>query len=184
MTDTVLETQLALDDVMHLFREAPDPFSADYEVSPALEFLANELYANRSLRAVRLTLELPPRQVTPEVEATTRQGIGRYCNRYIREVERTLSSERWQNVGALAIGIVALGVAVLVNRALRTSSSFWSDFFSEGITVAFWVAVWYPLDNLFFGRWQRRLDLRVYRALRDLDLRVVARSPAASTGEQ
>jgi hypothetical protein len=69
--------------------------------------------------------------------------------------------------------------AVLVHRALRDSESFWSDFFSEGITVAFWVAVWYPLDNLFFGQWQQRLDTRVYRAIRELDLEIVAGSRQA-----
>ena len=69
---------------------------------------------------------------------------------------------------------------MVINRALRSSSSFWSDFFSEGVTVAFWVAVWYPLDNLFFGQWQKRVDLRVYRALRDLDLEVVSRSTASA----
>jgi hypothetical protein len=53
---------------------------------------------------------------------------------------------------------------------------FWSDFFSEGVTVASWVAVWYPMDNLFFGQWHKRLDLRVYRVLRDLNLEVVNRS--------
>ena len=71
--------------------------------------------------------------------------------------------------------MIALAAAVLVHRALRSTESFWADFFSEGITVAFWVAVWYPLDNLFFGHWQQRVDLRVYRALRDLDLEVVPR---------
>ena len=79
-------------------------------------------------------------------------------------------------LAALAIGVVALTAAVVVHRALRSSESFWADFFSEGITVAFWVAVWYPLDNLFFGHWQQRVDLGVYRARsRDLDLEVVPR---------
>jgi hypothetical protein len=176
---SVLERRVVLDDVVHLFHEAPDPFSPDYEVSPALEFLASELYAKRALRSVRLTLELPGSQITPDVVRTTSEGIRRYCNRYVREVERTRISERWRNVAALAIGVVALAAAVVVNRALRSSSSFWSDFFSEGVTVAFWVAVWYPLDNLFFGQWQKRVDLRVYRALRDLDLEVVSSSTRA-----
>ena len=163
----------------HLFQEAPDPLSPDYEVSPAIEYLATELYAKRAFRSVRLTLELPESQITPDVARTTSEGIRRYCNRYVREVERTRISERWRNFAALAIGVVALAAAVVINRALRSSSSFWSDFFSEGVTVAFWVAVWYPLDNLFFGQWQKRVDLRVYRALRDLDLEVVSRSTRA-----
>jgi hypothetical protein len=40
--------------------------------------------------------------------------------------------------------------------------------------VAFWVAVWFPLDTLLFGQWQHRLDQRIYTTIAAMDLLVVA----------
>jgi hypothetical protein len=63
-----------------------------------------------------------------------------------------------------------------VNRALSDEHSYWASLFSEGVTIGFWVAVWFPVDSLAFGQWQHRLDRRIYGMVRDLELVVVPAS--------
>ena len=51
-----------------------------------------------------------------------------------------------------------------------------------GLAIAFWVAVWFPIDSLLFGQWQHRLDGRIYRTLEKVDLEIVAVEGAGPTG--
>jgi hypothetical protein len=172
--DRTLEARVQLVDVGHLFRASDDPFHPDYDASGTLEQLAYDLYTRTSYRAVKLTLEVPATAATPDAAARLREGIGRYCERQIREYDRTRVGERSRAFLALGAALVALAIFVGINRAVRDDGSFWTELFTEGITVAFWVAVWFPLDSLVFGQWQHRLDTRIYDALRDMELTVVA----------
>jgi hypothetical protein len=84
------------------------PILARLRGEPALEVVANDLYADRSLRSVRLTIALPEDQVADDVVPSTRAAIARYCDKYLREVERTRRGEQWRNFGALAVGLLAI----------------------------------------------------------------------------
>ena len=179
MADHVLETHIRLTDVQHLFKESDDPFDPDYEASGTLEQIANELYAHTTYRSVRLTLELPPAMVTDDVRARLHAAIDRYCDRQIRDDDRNRLGERARALVALAVGLVALGLFVVLDRALRNDDSFWANFFSQGVTVGFWVALWFPVDTLVMGQWQHRLDRRIYNVVRELEL-VVVPSPAGA----
>ena len=46
------------------------------------------------------------------------------------------------------------------------------DIASEGIIVAGWVILWFPLDLLIFTGWQRRLDKRIYTVLMEADVTI------------
>jgi hypothetical protein len=176
MAERVYEARVRLEDPMYLFRECDDPFDADYDVSGTLEQIANELYAHTSFRHVRLTLELPAAHAGPETVERLRDAIGRYAERQIRDTDRTRLGERWRASVALVIALVALVLFVFVNRALSNVHSYWASLFSEGVTIGFWVAIWFPVDSLAYGQWQHRLDGRIYGMVRDLELVVV---PAA-----
>ena len=43
----------------------------------------------------------------------------------------------------------------------------------EGLSVASWVAIWWPLDQLLHASWQLRLDERSYRTLQGIHLRIL-----------
>jgi len=173
MADRVLVSRFRLEDARHLFVRADDPFSPDYEISPAIEVLAYDLYTTTGYKDVHLTLELPPEDLTPEGVERIRVAIQRYCASTARELDRTRRGERSRGLIALGAALIALACFVGINRVLRDESGFWVDVFTEGIVVAFWVALWFPLDTLLFGQWQHRLDRRIYTTLADLDLEVV-----------
>jgi len=174
----MLEARVRLVEVGHLFRASDDPFHPDDDASGTLEQLAYDLYTRTSYRSVRLTLELPAEETSADAIHRLRAAIGSYCDRRIREYDRTRVGERSRALVALAGALVALVIFVAISRAVSDANSFWFDLFTEGITVAFWVAVWFPLDLLLFGQWQHRLDTRIYDALRAMELSVVA-TPAS-----
>ena len=43
----------------------------------------------------------------------------------------------------------------------------------EGLSVAAWVAIWWPLDQLVHANWQLRLDERSYRTLQGIYLQIL-----------
>ena len=43
---------------------------------------------------------------------------------------------------------------------------------SEGLSVAGWVALWFPLELLSFTVWQHRLDKRIYTMLASMELEI------------
>jgi len=174
MADRVLEARYRLEDPRHLFKEPDDPFSPDYGTGPALDDLVNHLYTTTSYRHVHLTLELPPEETTPSAVERIRVAILRYCEQSERDLDRTRRGERSRATFAVALALVALVCFVIVNRSIRDSSDFWVEVVIEGLAVAFWVAVWFPLDSLLFGQWQHRLDQRIYRTIAEMELVVVA----------
>ena len=50
----------------------------------------------------------------------------------------------------------------------------------EGLGVASWVVIWWPLDQLLHANWQLRLDEGSYRKLQGLYLRVLPDPTAQS----
>ena len=176
MADRTLVARYRLEDPRHLFVAPPDPFSPDYGTGPVLDDVVNDLYTTTSYKHVHLTLELPPEETTPAAVDRIRVAVLRYCDQSERELDRTRRGERFRATFALAIALVALVCFVIVNRSIRDSTDFWIEVVVEGLAVAFWVAVWFPLDSLLFGQWQHRLDQRIYRTIAEMDLDVVART--------
>jgi hypothetical protein len=174
--DRVYDARVRLENPGYLFRECDDPFNVDYDSSGTLEQIAGELYAHTSFRHVRLTLELPATDTSPDSVERLRDAIRRYAERQMRDTDRTRLGERWRASVALVIALVALVLFVFLNRALSNVHSYWATLFSEGVTIGFWVAVWFPVDSLAYGQWQHRLDHRIYGMVRDLELVVVPAS--------
>jgi hypothetical protein len=79
----VLRLTLRYANIDSLF-EKPDvsPFSEDfleYGTVPGVEYIYRELQANPRLRRVETTIVLPPEQITPDLEQSTREAVRRYC---------------------------------------------------------------------------------------------------------
>jgi hypothetical protein len=181
MADRVLEATYRLVDPRHLFVAPADPFSPDYGTGPVLDDVVNDLYTTTSYKHVHLTLELPPEETTPAAVDRIRVAVLRYCDQSERELDRTRRGERFRATFALVIALTALVCFVIVNRSVQDSADFVVEVIIEGLTVAFWVAVWFPLDTLLFGQWQRRLDQRIYTTIAAMDLVVVPSTGSAAT---
>jgi hypothetical protein len=45
-------------------------------------------------------------------------------------------------------------------------------FLDEGLIIAGWVALWYPLDALLYQHWPLKRERRLYQSLRDMELKL------------
>lgn len=169
---------LRLLQVEHLF-SAPglSPFSPEYRehnYTSGIEFIADELYANTSYNRVRLTLVLPPDQITPGLETEIRTAIGRYCRGRLKDIEHQIHASRWRGRRALLLAILALIVftsaAILLASVITPENAIILGVVSEGLAIAAWVALWVPLEMLLFTVWEHRLDYKIYTLLLDMEL--------------
>lgn len=167
---------LRLNDIHHLF-EKPDlsPFSDEYMMysyTAGIEFIANELYANPSYRAVKATIVLPGDKVEPGLANRTQDAVKRYCQSRLKDIEHDIYATRWRGARALLFGFVALFAFIGASRLVYNENSLIPQIISEGLAVAGWVALWFPLEQLTFTVWQHRLDKRVYSLLMDMELAI------------
>jgi hypothetical protein len=142
---------------------------------PGIERIRHAL-ENGSLRApVGVTIELPPDQVTPELERGIRQAVQRYCDHGIARAGEELRAIMRDGMQTMVLGALLLAGFLLVSEAILRSGapSEVREFFGNGLfLVAAWVGMWYPLDTLIYSGRPHRIERRLLRALRSAEIRV------------
>jgi hypothetical protein len=172
----VLRLTLKYADINSLF-EKPDvsPFSEDfleYGTVPGVEYIYNELQANPRLRRVETTVVLPPAQITPDLEQNTREAIRRYCLARSWEVGQSERALRWRALRALAVALVLFVVYVLLQWKLEHLEILAIKVFLEGLDILIWVALWFPLDALFFGLQSYDVNSGSYKRASQMQLKI------------
>jgi len=174
---------IRLDSIDQLFN-APDinPFS-EKEVNvigeAGLVHAVRKLLAKRSLRwkAVRFVIQLPPDQVTGDLQAELPKAVHRYCRAKIEDNALTIRMSRTRSLIGLGmvtlISIVLLGlVYLLLNTVLANASQT-----AQGLVAAFtgvfiWVILWDPMEALLFQWVSPAMENRVLRKVIDVEFRV------------
>ena len=153
-----------------------DPFSDSYERyadKPGVDAIAAVLHAERPISDVRVTVELGDDE--PD-EAKTRQAleaIRRYCRIRIADLDYDLRLIRKHGVWALVVGAAAVLVLNAVANPLESSDDGLLQLIAEGLQIAAWVTLWFPINLLVYDRWYARRDQAVYRDMLKLHLSVV-----------
>jgi hypothetical protein len=179
-----VDLHLRLLRIEHLF-EPPhlDPFApelAEYDARPGLERMVSAVQRAKRKATVRVTVELPPDAVTPDLEERARGALSRECRRRIAVLDGDLDGVRRLGLRALLWGLVAVIVLDgLVGAIGQAEPGTIEDAVSTGLQTAAWVVLWFPINLLVYDRWYYRRDQRAYRTLRDVPLRVVPWRPAA-----
>ncbi len=161
-----LRVTLHYTDINSLF-ETPkvSPFSEDfneYSTVAGVEYIYNELQANPALKRVETTIVLPPEQITPDLEQRTRGALRQYCLARSREVGQSERALRWRALRALGVAIVLFVVYALIQWWLRGTKILAVSLILEGLDILIWVALWFPLDALFFGLQSYDLNSKSY----------------------
>ncbi len=168
---------LPLRAVEHLF-VAPDldPFAPDYETygeKAGIETIAGVLHAERRVRRAEAVLQLPLELVDDELEHRTVDAIARYCRVRIAELDLELLRIKRYGLRALAIGLVAVLALNALSRPLESSDDPILELISQGLQIAAWVTLWFPINVLVYDRWYSMRDQRVYTQMVLMDVSVV-----------
>jgi hypothetical protein len=185
LADDTLRVTLRLKTIEHLFMEPDlspfDPYYAPYSFAAGMDYLVGEMQRRPRTTRTELTVLLPADQIEaqPGLEARTREAIGRYAEAWASSARQTQDIEGIRARRVLAVAVVFFAVAQLVylwygrTGSVLGVSGILLDVALEGLSVAAWVVVWWPLDQLLHASWQYRLDERAYRTLQHIHFRIL-----------
>ena len=181
----MLRVTLNYKSIHWLFR-APElsPFSADYAVdsaTPGIEFIVNEMRANLSLKQVEATILLPAEQITPNLERETCDAIRRYCLARVHAVGQDQRKLHARILRSVALAVIGLFLSVGIGYPMSLETDLLPSLIGNILYFFGWVAIWYPMDAIVFGRRDLNLDAQSYQRVIEMQLRIVpVESPHAA----
>jgi hypothetical protein len=186
------ELVVQVSDINHLFTAPPTDLMAQNEAAvmgePALLRVVRKLMSARTMQAVhKLTILLPPDQITPGLEERTRLAVGRYCRLKIEDNDAQLRVMRHEAGRLLLRGILILLLCMAVS-SLFNSETFTAlppllnSTLGEGFNVIGWVMLWRPVEAYFFNPLPVRTSSAAHQFLQTLHVDIRP-STAALRGE-
>jgi hypothetical protein len=179
---TKQDVVLKLNTIDELFN-APDvnPF-AENEIDvlgeAALPHAVRKMLARRirHWHEARLVIQLPPDQITPDLQAQTRAAVRRFCTARIEDNRLTIRLSRVRSAIGLAvvtiISVVVMAVAwLLFNTILAAQADTTAaTLVVASISVFVWVILWDPMEKLIFDWVTPAMENRHLRGIMDMDL--------------
>jgi hypothetical protein len=171
---------LKLNTIGDLFN-APDvnPF-AENEIDvlgeAALPHAVRQMLARRirHWHEARLVIQLPPDQITPDLQAQTRAAVRRFCTAKIEDNRLTIRLSRVRSAIGLAvvtiICVAVISAALILFNTLISPRSDAATIIAASISVFVWVVLWNPMDKLLFDWVSPALENRYLRGIMDMDL--------------
>lgn len=169
------DIHLVLSDPRELFDAPPlDPIGGQPYADTGVERILNRIRP-RPDRPVRTTLRLPAAARTPDLEARVRAGLQQYCDLRIGHIGNNVASLRQEGLATLWRGLIFLALCMLGSQVLgepKFLPGILARFLDEGLIIAGWVALWYPLDALLYQHWPLKRERRLYEQLRGMELKL------------
>jgi hypothetical protein len=153
-----------------------DPFSPDYERYPdkaGVDAIAGVLHAERPLAGVGVTIELAEHDGDELPARQAPEAVKRYCRVKIGDLDQDLRLIRRYGSWALAIGALAVLVLNAIANPLDSTEDDFLQLISQGLQIAAWVTLWFPINLLVYDRWYARRDQAVYRDMLEMQVQVV-----------
>jgi hypothetical protein len=182
----VKDVTISLKTIDHLFF-APEvnPFAEDeLELlgEPALLRVVKREESGFRGRKIRLTVLLPPDQLTPDLPEEVEATIRRYCQTRIVDNRLEIRRILWSGLRALPFGLVFLGVsmglsAMFNSQVLTFIPDGLNRLFAEGFVIIGWIALWNPVGILLYDWVPVWHDNEVYHYLMAMDIRFQPQPP-------
>lgn len=145
--------------------------------SAGIDRIRSELSSGTVREPTRITIRLPREYATSQMEDGIRTALARYCDTRIRQEENELKAIHRDGRQALVLGVIILTVSLALSQVVLHSGLPLGvrDFFGNGLfLVAAWVGMWYPLDMLIYAGRPHRMERKVLRTIRELEVAVRA----------
>jgi hypothetical protein len=174
MSDTSThEIHLQLADPRELF-QAPelDPLGGQPHAESGIERILNRIRPKPD-GPVRAILRLPAATGSPDLDARLRAGLQQYCDVRSGQIANDIASLRQEGLATLWRGLIFLALCMLGSQLLgepKFLPGILARFLDEGLIIAGWVALWYPLDALLYQHWPLKRERRLYERLREMVL--------------
>jgi hypothetical protein len=142
---------------------------------PGIDRIRNELSSGSLRRPARVAVVLPRQHITSQTERGIREAVANYCDAGIKRAEHDLSAAQRDGWQTMLLGAIILAAGLALSTVFTESG--WPQsirvFFGDGVfLVAAWVGLWYPLDTLIYAGRPYRVERKLLRAIRNLEIAV------------
>lgn len=171
---------LDLEHVEDLF-VAPNtsPMSPNYRMhsyASGVEYASSVIDARRHRGEVCLQIRLAEISVSDDVGPLideVRGGVHRWAESQHAHRERSLAARRRFGYSTLAVGVILLFALITASRSVNAGNSLsLSWIVAQGLTIAAWLALWYPLEHFIFGLWGQREGARAFAILASATVKI------------
>lgn len=158
----------------------PAPFR-ERDLDPkAEEFVvewAKELHLDRPLA---LVVHLDREAGTPEAATVLKDAVHQFFKNRARATEWKLRQLFRNGRISLLIGLVCVAVTVIVGDVVANllEPSRYASIARESLLIAGWVAMWRPIEVFLYDWWPIRADVRLYRRLSEMPVKLVQSRPS------
>ena len=175
-----------LDDIAHLF-VAPefDPFSeqeAELLGQSALLYVLRQLIPGAAKwdQPIRLTVQLPPDKVTPDLKAHTDQALDRFCQAHIADRVAQLRVLRRNGLRSLPPAIASLANCLVLSGlflsdALTFVPHLVNQLLGQGFGIISWVVLWHPMEAILYDPIPLRREIAVFRYISTTEINIEPR---------
>jgi len=157
-----------------------DLFSEYRNFLTGVDFCLSELRGRRSLRPVRLEVQLPAAEIDDGVADRLARTLRRYCDHRLRYNRREALAQRFAGISALRLGIpiavVGLAATIAAN-SIKPTGGLTHVIADQLGWVLVWIGLWFPLDQLLFYPLSYGREVRALRQLADASISVSAIQP-------
>ena len=138
-------------------------------------------------RKIRLTILLPPDQLTPDLPEKVAASIRHYCQAHIVDNRLQIRRIFWSGMRSLPLGLVFLGVsmglsAMFNSQVLTFIPDGLNSLFAEGLVIIGWIALWNPAGTLLYDWLPFWHANHVYHNLMAMDIRFQPHPPLGKNG--
>ena len=175
----VREVTLELENADELFLgRGPDVACGALPLPPGIDQIRSELCSRSPRTAVATVIVLPRARFRPDLARDITHAVGRYCEIGIRNADNELRALRREGLRWLLFGCLVFAAFVYFSErvlAINGVPYVVKDFFGNGLFIVIaWVALWYPIDTLFYSGRPYRQEKSVLRVMQEMKIVVRA----------
>lgn len=178
-----------LDRPEQLFEADPisptSPAYTEYTAQPAMDTVRDLLLMRMPPKDtdVRIDVVLPPTQIRPGLDDELTAAVRRWVR-----VQNTIDVETTEAGGAVARRLFVVGVfaffvlqitSIWVRNQADSFDSYVVDSLGEGLSVASWVMLWFPLQMATMEVWRAIVRRRRMRVIERVRVRVLPSEPTS-----
>jgi hypothetical protein len=129
----------------------------------------------RSWQGKRLIIQLPPDQISADLQLQVTNAIRKYAQAKITQNDASIRISRWRSVIGLCLAILIAGalltfLAMMTQTLLSSASDMVIGIFAGLVTIFIWSTVWNPWDRLVYEWIEPWRENRILRSLTKMEI--------------
>lgn len=144
-----------------------DPLENSGPLRPVFEDLLADLRRDKIPKALQLTFEMPAAELQPGTVAALRAAWSRVIATRLHAEQQRQAELRYTRRRYLLQGFLILGACLTAGGLLGEQESTLMLTLAESLVICGWVAVWVPLERVFYTGWPLFREITILQRLGD-----------------